>query len=83
MTNSDLQQELEQLYREIARHDYAYHTEDAPTISDAEYDGLVQRVLAIEAEHPQWIKPESPSQRVGAAPLMPLKQCNMPCRCCR
>ena len=69
MTNSDLQQELEQLYREIARHDYAYHTEDAPTISDAEYDGLVQRVLAIEAEHPQWIKPESPSQRVGAAPL--------------
>ena len=69
MTISDLQQELEQLYREIARHDYAYHTEDSPVISDAEYDGLVQRVLAIEAEHPQWIKPESPSQRVGAAPL--------------
>lgn len=69
MTNSALQQELEQLYREIARHDYAYHAEDAPIISDAEYDGLVQRVLAIEAEHPEWVKPESPSQRVGAAPL--------------
>lgn len=69
MTNPALQQELEQLYREIARHDYAYHAEDAPIISDAEYDGLVQRVLAIEAEHPQWVSPESPSQRVGAAPL--------------
>lgn len=69
MTNSELQQELEQLYREIAHHDYAYHAEDSPIISDAEYDGLVQRVLAIEAEHPEWIKAESPSQRVGAAPL--------------
>lgn len=69
MTNSELQQELEQLYREIAHHDYAYHAEDSPIISDAEYDGLVQRVLAIEAEHPEWIKAESPSQRVGVAPL--------------
>ena len=69
MTTPDLQQELEQLYAEIAAHDYAYHVDDAPTISDAEYDSLVQRVLAIETEHPEWIKPESPSQRVGAAPL--------------
>ena len=66
---SELQQELEQLYQEIMAHDYAYHVKDAPTISDAQYDSLVQRVLAIEAEHPEWIKPESPSQRVGAAPL--------------
>lgn len=69
MTTSALQQELEQLYIEIAAHDYAYHVNDAPTISDAQYDSLVQRVLAIEAEHPEWIKAESPSQRVGAAPL--------------
>ncbi|MDO5667701.1 MAG: NAD-dependent DNA ligase LigA [Alcaligenaceae bacterium] len=69
MTTSALQQELEQLYVEIASHDYAYHVHDAPTISDAQYDSLVQRVLEIEAEYPQWIKPESPSQRVGAAPL--------------
>lgn len=69
MTTSALQQELEQLYLEISSHDYAYHVEDAPTISDAQYDSLVQRVLAIEAMHPEWIKPESPSQRVGAAPL--------------
>lgn len=69
MTISALQQELEQLYQEISAHDYAYHVKDEPTISDAQYDSLVQRVLAIEAEHPEWIKPESPSQRVGAAPL--------------
>lgn len=69
MTTSTLQHELEQLYREIAAHDYAYHVNDAPTISDAQYDSMVQRVLAIEAQHPEWIKPESPSQRVGAAPL--------------
>ena len=69
MTTSPLQQELEQLYIDIARHDDAYHVQDAPTISDAEYDSLVRRVLIIEEEHPQWIKPASPSQRVGAAPL--------------
>lgn len=66
---NNLQDELQQLYREIARHDHAYHTLDAPLISDAEYDSLVQRVRAIEAEHPEWIQPESPSLRVGAQPL--------------
>lgn len=69
MTIPALQEELNELYRQIANHDYAYHVNDAPTISDAEYDSLVQRVLRIEAEHPEWIKAESPSQRVGAAPL--------------
>lgn len=69
MNQSALEKELQQLYAEIARHDYAYHGKDEPLITDAEYDGLVQRVLAIETEHPEWITPESPSQRVGAMPL--------------
>ncbi len=61
-------QELAVLAAEIAQHDRAYHEQDAPLISDAEYDALRQRNAAIEAEFPHLIRPDSPSRRVGAAP---------------
>ena len=64
-----LQAELERLREQINAHNHAYHVLDAPAISDAEFDGLMQRLLAIEAEHPEWINADSPSQRVGSAPL--------------
>src|SRR3984957_2830616 len=56
------------LAAEIAEHNRRYHTEDAPTISDAEYDALRRKLLALEEEHPEFASPASPSQKVGAAP---------------
>src|SRR5579871_4698766 len=60
--------ELKRLAAEIAAHDKRYYQEDAPTISDAEYDALRQRNAAIEARYPHLVRPDSPSRRVGAAP---------------
>jgi DNA ligase (NAD+) len=60
--------ELEQLAAEIAHHNRAYHTDDAPEISDADYDALVRRNVAIEAAFPNAVRADSPSRQVGAAP---------------
>jgi DNA ligase (NAD+) len=57
-----------QLRREIERHNRLYHAEAAPEISDAEYDALFQELLELEGEHPELASPDSPTQRVGAAP---------------
>ncbi len=64
-----LYKELEHLRQEIHFHNYRYHVLDAPVISDVEYDRLMVRLKAIENEHPEWITPDSPSQRAGSAPL--------------
>ncbi|QTC01334.1 NAD-dependent DNA ligase LigA [Alcaligenes sp. SORT26] len=60
---------VQQLHEELAQHNWAYYVQDAPSISDAQYDVLMNELLALEAEHPEWITPDSPTQRVGAAPL--------------
>lgn len=60
-------EELQHLKEEINYHNYRYHVLDAPVISDAEYDRLVHRLKQIEFSHPEWITPDSPSQRVGGA----------------
>ncbi|MFN7177443.1 MAG: NAD-dependent DNA ligase LigA, partial [Thermaurantiacus sp.] len=60
--------ELQRLASEIAFHDARYHGEDAPVISDADYDALRQRNAAIEARFPELMRTDSPSERVGAAP---------------
>jgi DNA ligase (NAD+) len=68
LTDAEASAELERLAREIARHDDLYYANDAPEISDADYDALRQRNAAIEARFPRLVRPDSPSSRVGAAP---------------
>jgi DNA ligase (NAD+) len=68
LTQAEAERELERLARELAEHDRRYHGEDAPTISDAEYDALKRRNEAIEARFPTLVRPDSPSLRVGSAP---------------
>jgi DNA ligase (NAD+) len=68
LTEAEAAAELEHLATEIAHHDAAYHTHDAPEISDADYDVLRRRNSAIEARYPALIRPDSPSSRVGGAP---------------
>ncbi|HEY9156640.1 NAD-dependent DNA ligase LigA [Candidatus Binatus sp.] len=60
--------QAEKLRDEIDRANYRYHVLDNPEISDAEYDQLMRRLEALEREHPELATPDSPTQRVGAAP---------------
>jgi DNA ligase (NAD+) len=69
LTEGEAAAELERLAREIAHHDALYYRQDQPEISDAEYDALRERNAAIEARFPHLVREDSPSARVGAAPL--------------
>jgi len=60
---------LEELRRIINYHNYRYYVLDSPEISDAEYDDLMKELRQLEAEHPELITPDSPTQRVGAPPV--------------
>jgi DNA ligase (NAD+) len=60
--------EIEQLRDEIRRHDELYYVGNAPEISDSEYDQLLENLQKLEAEHPELITPDSPTQRVGGRP---------------
>ena len=65
----DFPPDIEQLRQEINYHNYRYYALDDPQITDADYDRLMQRLRELEAQYPASITPESPTQRVGAAPL--------------
>ena len=65
----DAQKEILRLRRELERHNKLYYVLDAPEISDYEYDMLMNRLKALEAEHPELITPDSPTQRVGGQAL--------------
>src|SRR5438067_12444473 len=68
LTEAQAQAELERLAAEIAAHDKRYYQEDAPSVSDAQYDVLRARNEAIEARFPALVRPDSPSRRIGAKP---------------
>ena len=61
-----------ELRGDIRRHDVLYHTEARPEITDAEYDALVRELKSLEAAHPGLVTPDSPTQRVGGAPVSEL-----------
>ena len=69
LTPAEAERELARLAREIGHHDRLYYQQDAPEISDADYDALRQRNAAIEALFPDLVRADSPSRRVGAEPL--------------
>lgn len=63
------QDRVESLRREIRGHDRRYYVEARPTISDLEYDRLMKQLQELEAEHPEFVTPDSPTQRIGDAPV--------------
>src|ERR1700681_2266558 len=58
-----------ELRQTLERYNYRYHALDDPEVPDAEYDRLMLELRALEAEHPELVTPDSPTQRVGAAPV--------------
>lgn len=66
-------QRAAELRKQIDRHNYLYYVEAKPEISDREFDGLFDELRRIEKEHPQLITPDSPTQRVGGAPIKGFK----------
>src|ERR1700748_3614913 len=61
----DSAREMARLRQQLRRHEHLYYVLDSPEISDAEYDGLMRQLQALEAEHPELLTPDSPTQRVG------------------
>src|SRR5689334_19976435 len=72
LTEADAANRLMRLAKEIARHDKLYHDQDAPEISDAEYDALVRENRELEARFPALVRADSPAKRLGAAPTSAL-----------
>ena len=68
MAAKAIEKQIEKLRDEIRRHEELYYVENAPEISDREYDLLLENLQKLEAEHPELITPDSPSQRVGGRP---------------
>ncbi|MCO6510008.1 MAG: NAD-dependent DNA ligase LigA [Aridibacter famidurans] len=65
MKTDEAKKEAEELRKEIEHHNYLYYQKDEPEISDYEFDQLLERLKAIEEEHPELVTPDSPTQRVG------------------
>jgi DNA ligase (NAD+) len=66
---ADAAKQIEELRAEIDRHNYLYHVEGKPEITDLAFDRLMERLAELERKHPELITPESPTQRVGGKPI--------------
>jgi DNA ligase (NAD+) len=71
---ASVQQRVVRLRAEINRHNYRYHVLDDPEVSDAEYDRLLAELRSVEADYPAVVVPDSPTQRVGGAPVAAFAQ---------
>ncbi len=69
MELTQVKERIEKLRADINYHNYRYHVLDSPEISDAEYDELMRELKKLEEEYPRFLTPDSPTQRVGAAPV--------------
>ena len=69
MPNEAIKRQIEDLREQIDHHNHLYYALDSPEISDAEYDRLMRRLIELETAHPDLIRPDSPTQRVGTEPL--------------
>jgi DNA ligase (NAD+) len=69
---TEIQNQIAELRKQLNYHNYRYHVLDSPEISDAEYDALMQQLRKLEEQYPQLLTPDSPTQRVGGAPLAAL-----------
>ena len=67
--STQIEERISKLREQINYHNYRYYVLDSPEISDAEYDELMKELKQLEAEYPQFLTPDSPTQRVGAAPV--------------
>ncbi len=72
--DGQVQQRVEALRNEIREHDRKYYVEAAPVISDLEYDRLLEELTRLEVAHPEFVTPDSPTQRIGDAPVSDLVQ---------
>ena len=67
-TKQKAEEQIEALREQLRHHEYLYYVMDAPEISDAEYDALMNRLKKLEAEYPELVTVDSPTQRVGGRP---------------
>src|SRR5688572_2145533 len=67
-STKDVKRRVEELREQVREHEHRYFVLDQPSISDAEFDLLVRELRALEAEHPELVTPDSPTQRVGGKP---------------
>jgi DNA ligase (NAD+) len=72
--STDIRARIEELRERVRYHNRRYYIEDAPEISDAEYDALYRELESLEGEHPELVTPDSPTQRVGGEPLEEFQQ---------
>ena len=70
----DARRRIDALRAEIRRHDYLYYVAATPEISDLAYDRLMQELEELETQHPEWVTPDSPTQRIGDQPVDQLRQ---------
>jgi DNA ligase (NAD+) len=66
--NEKASKQIEKLREELRRHEYLYYVQDEPEISDVKFDRMMEELKRLEAEHPELVTPDSPTQRVGGAP---------------
>jgi DNA ligase (NAD+) len=69
VADSDIKKRIDELRAQLNYHNYRYYVLDSPEVSDAEYDGLMEELRRLEADYPGFLTPDSPTQRVGAAPV--------------
>ena len=67
--SDDIKNRINELRAQLNHHNYRYYVLDSPEISDAEYDRLMEELRRLEADYPQFLTPDSPTQRIGAAPV--------------